>query len=222
MRDFAAVFTTHGLADADMGDLATRRFLRTGPQRLCGCPHRRVASLRQHPARQRRRQPLSARPDDRAMVVVFGSINLDLVTRVERFPSSGETVAGRSFASYPGGKGANQALACRARRCDRSAASARSDATPSRPNRSRCCARRRRPRRRRARRRANRLRHDSGIRRRRKLHRGRRRRQRAGRSAASCPTRCSTRQPSSCCKTRSHRRRQRGARRPRAHGGTRA
>jgi len=45
------------------------------------------------------------------MIVVFGSINLDLVTRVERFPRTGETVAGRSFATYPGGKGANQALA---------------------------------------------------------------------------------------------------------------
>jgi ribokinase len=45
------------------------------------------------------------------MVVVFGSINLDLVTRVERFPRPGETLVGLSFASYPGGKGANQALA---------------------------------------------------------------------------------------------------------------
>jgi ribokinase len=46
------------------------------------------------------------------MVLVFGSINIDLVTRVDRFPSPGETVAGMSFAIYPGGKGANQALAC--------------------------------------------------------------------------------------------------------------
>jgi ribokinase len=45
------------------------------------------------------------------MVLVFGSINVDLVSRVERFPVPGETVAGRSFAIYPGGKGANQALA---------------------------------------------------------------------------------------------------------------
>jgi ribokinase len=45
------------------------------------------------------------------MVVVFGSINLDLVSRVERFPAPGETLAGSSFATYPGGKGANQALA---------------------------------------------------------------------------------------------------------------
>jgi ribokinase len=45
------------------------------------------------------------------MVVVFGSINLDLVARAERFPRPGETLAAESFAMYPGGKGANQALA---------------------------------------------------------------------------------------------------------------
>jgi ribokinase len=45
------------------------------------------------------------------MVVVFGSINLDLVTRVARFPTPGETLGAESFATYPGGKGANQALA---------------------------------------------------------------------------------------------------------------
>ncbi|HEX8010365.1 MAG TPA: ribokinase [Casimicrobiaceae bacterium] len=45
------------------------------------------------------------------MIVVFGSINLDLVTRVARFPAPGETVGDASFATYPGGKGANQALA---------------------------------------------------------------------------------------------------------------
>jgi ribokinase len=45
------------------------------------------------------------------MVVVFGSINLDLVTRVARFPAPGETLTAESFATYPGGKGANQALA---------------------------------------------------------------------------------------------------------------
>jgi ribokinase len=45
------------------------------------------------------------------MIIVFGSINLDLVTRIERFPKPGETITGSSFAIYPGGKGANQALA---------------------------------------------------------------------------------------------------------------
>jgi ribokinase len=45
------------------------------------------------------------------VIVVFGSVNLDFVTRVERVPGAGETVVGSSLATYPGGKGANQALA---------------------------------------------------------------------------------------------------------------
>jgi ribokinase len=45
------------------------------------------------------------------MVVVFGSINLDLVAKVARIPLAGETLSGSSFDSMPGGKGANQALA---------------------------------------------------------------------------------------------------------------
>ncbi len=45
-------------------------------------------------------------------IAVFGSLNVDLVTRLERFPSPGETVAARAFNMYPGGKGANQAVAC--------------------------------------------------------------------------------------------------------------
>ncbi len=45
------------------------------------------------------------------MVVVFGSINIDLVTRVARFPAPGETLSGTSFELYAGGKGANQAMA---------------------------------------------------------------------------------------------------------------
>src|SRR5690349_5724410 len=47
------------------------------------------------------------------MIVVFGSINLDLVARVARLPRPGETLAGDGFATHPGGKGANQALAAR-------------------------------------------------------------------------------------------------------------
>jgi len=47
-----------------------------------------------------------------ARIAVFGSLNVDLVTRLRRFPAPGETVAARSFAIYPGGKGANQAVAC--------------------------------------------------------------------------------------------------------------
>jgi ribokinase len=45
-------------------------------------------------------------------VVVVGSVNLDLVVRVERLPEPGETVGGGTFARVPGGKGANQAVAC--------------------------------------------------------------------------------------------------------------
>lgn len=41
----------------------------------------------------------------------MGSANLDLVFRTERFPSPGETLLGGPFASFPGGKGANQAVA---------------------------------------------------------------------------------------------------------------
>src|SRR5450755_2970699 len=55
--------------------------------------------------------PLS-RIDEAWVVLVFGSINIDLVSRVGRFPGAGETVSGKSFAIHPGGKGANQALAC--------------------------------------------------------------------------------------------------------------
>lgn len=46
-----------------------------------------------------------------ARVVVFGSINMDLVAGVTRISTPGETVAGHSFATFPGGKGGNQALA---------------------------------------------------------------------------------------------------------------
>ncbi|MBZ0163188.1 MAG: ribokinase [Notoacmeibacter sp.] len=47
------------------------------------------------------------------MIVVIGSINLDLVATVERLPKPGETVPGDTFVIAPGGKGANQALAAR-------------------------------------------------------------------------------------------------------------
>ncbi len=44
---------------------------------------------------------------------VLGSINLDLVASGAPLPMAGETVTGASLARYPGGKGANQALAAR-------------------------------------------------------------------------------------------------------------
>lgn len=44
-------------------------------------------------------------------ILVVGSINLDLVARVPRFPAPGETISGTGFQTYPGGKGANQAVA---------------------------------------------------------------------------------------------------------------
>ncbi|MGI8972861.1 MAG: ribokinase [Gaiella sp.] len=48
----------------------------------------------------------------RPRITVVGSVNLDLVARVERLPRPGETVGGARFARVPGGKGANQAVAC--------------------------------------------------------------------------------------------------------------
>ena len=45
------------------------------------------------------------------MIVVFGSINMDLVARVQRIARPGETVLSRRADSFFGGKGANQAVA---------------------------------------------------------------------------------------------------------------
>ncbi len=45
-------------------------------------------------------------------IAVLGSLNVDLVTQMDRYPRPGETVAARSFAQFAGGKGANQAAAC--------------------------------------------------------------------------------------------------------------
>lgn len=46
-----------------------------------------------------------------ARYCVAGSLNMDMVTRVERFPLPGESLRGISFSIFPGGKGANQAVA---------------------------------------------------------------------------------------------------------------
>jgi len=44
-------------------------------------------------------------------VAVIGSVNLDIAARVARLPAPGETVTGAELQHFPGGKGANQALA---------------------------------------------------------------------------------------------------------------
>ncbi len=46
------------------------------------------------------------------MILVAGSANLDFVVRVPNIPVPGETVLGRNLTFFPGGKGANQAVAC--------------------------------------------------------------------------------------------------------------
>lgn len=46
------------------------------------------------------------------MILVAGSANLDFVVRASHIPVPGETVLGRDFQVFPGGKGANQAVAC--------------------------------------------------------------------------------------------------------------
>jgi len=46
-----------------------------------------------------------------ADVCVVGGLNMDLVVRASRLPRPGETALGQSFARFPGGKGANQAVA---------------------------------------------------------------------------------------------------------------
>jgi len=53
------------------------------------------------------------RSDKAAMLLVFGSINVDLIVPVPHLPRPGETVLGGDYALLPGGKGANQALAAR-------------------------------------------------------------------------------------------------------------
>lgn len=45
-------------------------------------------------------------------ITVFGSLNMDLMVRVARAPRGGETLRGLGFMTNPGGKGANQAVAC--------------------------------------------------------------------------------------------------------------
>ena len=46
-------------------------------------------------------------------IIVVGSVNLDIVATAERLPVAGETITGAELNRFPGGKGANQALAAR-------------------------------------------------------------------------------------------------------------
>ncbi|MBB5059967.1 ribokinase [Granulicella aggregans] len=48
---------------------------------------------------------------ERKSIVVVGSINMDMVANAARIPLAGETISGDGFATHPGGKGANQAVA---------------------------------------------------------------------------------------------------------------
>jgi ribokinase len=45
-------------------------------------------------------------------ILVIGSINRDIVLTLPKVPEEGETVFSRSMTFHPGGKGANQAVAC--------------------------------------------------------------------------------------------------------------
>ena len=50
--------------------------------------------------------------EEKPMVLVAGSANVDFVVRVPHIPAPGETVLGGAFQTFAGGKGANQAVAC--------------------------------------------------------------------------------------------------------------
>ncbi len=71
---------------------------------------RSTADSSAEPAGDAAYEPRASRP---VTVAVLGSINMDLVTSVARRPAPGETVLGTAFATVPGGKGANQAIAAR-------------------------------------------------------------------------------------------------------------
>ncbi|MEA3367491.1 MAG: PfkB family carbohydrate kinase [Planctomycetota bacterium] len=45
-------------------------------------------------------------------ILVIGSVNMDLVVRVDHVPAPGENVRGEALEMIAGGKGANQAVAC--------------------------------------------------------------------------------------------------------------
>lgn len=53
------------------------------------------------------------KPPNPPHIAVLGSVNLDIVASAPRLPVPGETITGAELNHYPGGKGANQALAAR-------------------------------------------------------------------------------------------------------------
>ncbi|KAI0387696.1 Ribokinase-like protein [Hypomontagnella monticulosa] len=63
------------------------------------------------------------------LITVLGSLNMDLVSYVSHHPLPGETMTSSRFAVSPGGKGANQAVACA--KLSRSRANADADADPN-------------------------------------------------------------------------------------------
>ncbi|PMB70552.1 Ribokinase [Beauveria bassiana] len=65
----------------------------------------------------------------RPRIVVLGSLNMDLVSYVPHHPLPGETLTATSFSTSPGGKGANQAVACG--KLSRSSSSSSSSSTSS-------------------------------------------------------------------------------------------
>ncbi|KAL8829755.1 MAG: hypothetical protein Q9170_006041, partial [Blastenia crenularia] len=51
-------------------------------------------------------------PPPQKTITILGSLNTDLTTLTTRLPRAGETLTALSFSTAPGGKGANQAVAC--------------------------------------------------------------------------------------------------------------
>lgn len=54
---------------------------------------------------------MSKKSDPKGIILVVGSLNMDLVVQAPRHPAVGETILGGEFRTFPGGKGANQAVA---------------------------------------------------------------------------------------------------------------
>lgn len=48
----------------------------------------------------------------KAKVLIVGSLNMDMVLKIERMPEVGENLFVQKFSMFPGGKGNNQAIAC--------------------------------------------------------------------------------------------------------------